>query len=64
MAESSVSAHNDDKKFLLLPEDGNHDVAIFDTGTNAAANAGREGGREGGLAFMHRNRLHVIQIYI
>jgi len=48
MAESSVSAHNDDKKFLLLPEDGNHDVAIFGEGTDAAAYSGREGRREGG----------------
>lgn len=31
---TSIPAQQDDeKKFLLLPEDGNHDVAIFDPAT-------------------------------
>jgi hypothetical protein len=29
----SKQKQDDEKKFLLLPEDGNHDVAIFDPGS-------------------------------
>lgn len=37
-AESSA-ARDDEKKFLLLPEDGNHDVAIFDPASGVTVGA-------------------------
>jgi predicted ribonuclease YlaK len=35
MAEASAATYNEDKKFLLLPGDGNHDIAIFDASSQA-----------------------------